>query len=368
MSRAARARLIAMGALCFLGCLEGGLRAAGYRPRLTAVPHEHFGWVLLPNQRTVQDGREVATNALGFYGEDVPLAVGGRKGALVAVLGSSFSVGPGVSVSEGWPAVLESRLAASWSGPVQVANFAVSGYGSQQMRRVYDAYIARLKPEILVVEINSGAPVPSFLPADPNSRLNRWLARSAVYDAWTKYVTRDRGARMAPAAGRREIAEQERLHVLYEDPLGAGQRDSWESVEADLKHMAAMQRQHGGKVIVLAAPMLTHWLAPPPIRPAEILAGFDVMNRASGPVLVDAPVLVDVFDAWSPAIELWLASCERMGFTRPGVWTAVRTGAFEELWSADAPPFLATDPIHWSADGHRRVAEALNHAIGSSVD
>lgn len=361
-SRAARARCIAAAVLCLLGCLEVGLRATGHRPRLAAVPDEHYGWVLLPNQRTVQDGREVSTNALGFYGEDVPSAADAREGTLVAVLGSSFSVGPGVAMSEGWPAVLESQLGASRPRPVEVANFAVSGYGTQQMRRVYDAYVAPLEPEVLVVEINSGAPVPSFLPADPKSRLNRWLARSAVYDAWAKYVTRDRGARMGPAGSGPEIAKQRRLRELYEDPLGERQRGRWASVESDLEHMVLVQRRHGGKVVVLAAPMLDHWLESPPIRPAEIVAGFDAMGREG------APLMVDVFEDWSPAIQRWLASCERMGFTREGVRVAMRTGAFEELWSANAPPYLVTDPLHWSTEGHRRVANAIVQAMGPSAD
>ncbi len=362
MCRAARARWVAIAVLGALAALEVGLRVGGYRPRLSAVPDEHFGWVLLPNQRTVQDGRDVVTNAQGFYGEDVPRPADQRDGALVAVLGSSFTVGPGVSMSEGWPAMLEARLNGSVGPRLRVANFAVSGYGSQQMRRVYDAHIAALKPEVLVVEINSGAPVPSFLPADPNSRLHKWLVRSAVYDAWTQFVTRDRGARMAPATEGPELADQERLQALYRDPLGEAHRDSWRSVEADLMHMAQVQRGHGGRLVVLAAPMLDHWLGEPPARPATILAGFDAMTGEA------APPLVDVFDDWTPSIESWLASCERMGFTRESVWSAIRSGAFEELWSANAPPYLVTDPMHWSAEGHRLVAEALGEAIELLVD
>lgn len=304
------------GVLLCLGALVAGelaLRGLGYRPRLGSVPDPHFGWVLLPDQRAWQDGRAVRTNGDGFYDAEWPEG----ERASVAVLGSSFSVGPWVAEDARWPDLVEAEL-----GPGAVMNLAVSGYGIEQMRRVYDAHLAHRAPEVLVVELSDASVLPAVTPADRSSRFYPWLVRSALYDAWCRYVTRDRGAEAAPDQGDAETESRRALRRSFSrDPHGPIQEELWLAMEAHLEHLIDAQAARGGRVVVFAAPLSTHDEGVMRTRPAEWLARRPVAERVT---LID-PI-----------------------------------GSFRRSdGSIDADLYCDEDPLHWSEEGHQRVAAAL---------
>jgi len=302
--------LMVLAVLC---ALEAGLRISGYRPRLAVVPDAELGWVLLPDQRAWQDGREVRTNAEGFYDDEW-----GDGPVECAVLGSSSSVGPWVRADERWPELVEAEL-----GEGEVMNCAVSGYGMEQMRRVYDLHVARRRPRVLVIELSEAAVLPPVTPAaGAGGHLSRWLARSAVHDAWCRYVTRDRGARAAPGAVD-PAAEARRmlLRSIAEGGESPGASPHWRAVEQHLLDLADAQAEHGGHLVVAGAPLASHGTPTDRTRPVAWLATRPIADRA---------VLVDPIARFRDAEG-----------------------------RIDRSLFSSRDPLHWSARGHAEFAAAV---------
>ncbi len=96
----------------------------------------------------------VALNSLGLRGPEV----GDRRpGELrVLCLGDSFVFGYGVAQEEAFPAVLESRLAASLGRPVVCGNAGVPGYGSVEQARCLRRLAPAFDPDVVVATIYLG--------------------------------------------------------------------------------------------------------------------------------------------------------------------------------------------------------------------
>jgi hypothetical protein len=89
---------------------------------------------LAPDQnatiRSVEGTTKVRTNALGLRGAAIGPKPPGTKRVLA--LGDSFTLGLQVQEAKTWSAALQTRLNDAGSGPVEVWNAGVSGYGTQQ--------------------------------------------------------------------------------------------------------------------------------------------------------------------------------------------------------------------------------------------
>jgi lysophospholipase L1-like esterase len=97
------------------------------------------------------EGREVPIqlNALGMRGPEVPAAKApGERRALV--LGDSFVFGYGVSESEAFPAVLESRLSPADGGKVRVGNAGIPSYGLVKQLAMLRRVGAAFHPDVVV--------------------------------------------------------------------------------------------------------------------------------------------------------------------------------------------------------------------------
>jgi hypothetical protein len=109
-------------------------------------------------------------NSLGFRGPEV--AVERRPGcARVVVMGASESFGLYESPEHEYPRVLGEKLAAR--GCIEVVNTAVVGMGLSTMRNYWDYWVARLKPDVVVLYptplfyLGSAAPVANPAHPDP---------------------------------------------------------------------------------------------------------------------------------------------------------------------------------------------------------
>lgn len=127
----------------------------GERPSLR--PDARFGWTLIPGQTThlrweSYDYR-VTANEWGFpapaFSQYKP------KNALrVLVTGDAYSSAEGVDTNEAWPRILQDDLARDLPDrSVQVANFAITGYGPNQEAAVVLAFAPRLRPDIVLIEM-----------------------------------------------------------------------------------------------------------------------------------------------------------------------------------------------------------------------
>ncbi len=129
---------------------------AGWGERPSLTPDPRFGWTLIPSQTTrlrwqTYDYR-VDANALGFpgpaYPEDKP--TGGLR---ILTTGDAFTSAEGVDTGEAWPRLLEAGLRhAHPNRPVQVMNFAITGYGPNQYAAAVQAFVPRFKPDLVIVE------------------------------------------------------------------------------------------------------------------------------------------------------------------------------------------------------------------------
>ncbi|MGA2034925.1 MAG: acyltransferase family protein [Thermoguttaceae bacterium] len=125
----------------------------GERPALE--PHADFGWRLKPSRSTrlrwLSYDYRVEANSLGFPGPEYPA----EKGAgvfRVLVTGDAFTSAEGVDTALAWPRLLEERLAAEHRDlHVQVLNFAISGYGPDQYAAVLEHFAPRYRPDLILI-------------------------------------------------------------------------------------------------------------------------------------------------------------------------------------------------------------------------
>lgn len=124
----------------------------GERPSLTADPV--VGWKLKPNQthrlRWTSYDYVVRSNELGFpaggYAVDAPAHT-----FKIMTLGDAFTSAEGVDTPDSWPRRLQGLLQKGTRRPVEVMNYAVTGYGPNQYAAVAREFVPRYRPNLVVI-------------------------------------------------------------------------------------------------------------------------------------------------------------------------------------------------------------------------
>ncbi len=112
-----------------------------------------FGWRFVPSRTVHLHGRadyRITSNAEGFPGPG-PVRASRDAALRVLVVGDAVS-SAGVDTNDAWPTLLQRRLTTA-RRPVEVANFAVSGYGPNQEAPVALSYLSRIRPDVVLVEV-----------------------------------------------------------------------------------------------------------------------------------------------------------------------------------------------------------------------
>jgi lysophospholipase L1-like esterase len=196
------------------------------------------------------------SNRLGY--RDREWTVGKPAGVYrVVVLGDSIAAGYRVEERErAFPALLERRLeGAGGSGAVEVLNFAVTGYNTDQEVETLRARALAFSPDLVLLAYchNDRRPAdPRILaalreaadgrrPVAPPAAADRALAWSALYRLarWGLPSDDDTGGTGGGAAGRTWAADE-----------------SWERVERPLGELAALARAHDFEVLLAVFPYL----------------------------------------------------------------------------------------------------------------
>ncbi len=127
----------------------------GWGERPSLEPHDVFGWRLKPSRETRLRWQSydyvVSANALGFPG---PQYVEEKTPGTWRILtvGDAFTSAEGVDTNGAWPRVLESKLAALHPNqPVEVLNFAITGYGPNQYAAVVRHFAPKYRPDLILV-------------------------------------------------------------------------------------------------------------------------------------------------------------------------------------------------------------------------
>jgi len=333
--------------------LWSGERKALFNPYR---PDARLGWALRPDWTARDEAADyrvtVRTNALGLRGPDAaPRAPAGVERVLV--LGDSFAFGYGVEDEEGFPRRLEARWRAEGRA-VEVLNAAVPGYSADHHLVYLRERGFALAPDLLLVALceNDVDDLgwsrlelgPDRLPrrivslrrlVDENGRLRyvnerrlplperwlsaglgAWLAEHSHLYAWLRF----NGVRTWVAwSARREDAARRRAA----GPPPAGPIASLPAAEIARglgSGDAFRHRYHRFLVDAIRAEAAARGI---PVRVV-------VTGHGEGPLADDCRAAPDCFDA-----ALWLS----------------RRGAPGTVLPVDG---------HWSADGHRLVADALH--------
>lgn len=314
----------------------------GWGERASLQEDPDFGWRLIPDRTTrlrwLGYDYEVTANALGFPG---PLYPADRpQGALrVMTIGDAFTSAEGVDTDAAWPRLLERDLAARVGAePVQVQNFAITGFGPDQYVAVARAYLPIFRPDAVVVTLF----VNEFQDV---STTNRQFQRSigfgktpaedlyAVVTLGHLSVWAQNELRRVLSLLRGKPAGMDAQHSqlnAFRPGLGADDPQARERVLLRLAELRDLSVANGARLLLLLVPANIQVCSPDELYTPP--TNFDLSDAKKYDlerpqrVLASQASLLDI-----PAVDL-----------RP----VLRNGAC---------PYRQHN-MHWSEEGHRRVA------------
>jgi lysophospholipase L1-like esterase len=330
---------VLLGALALAGT-EGLLRlTTDLDQQLLTECSARLGWRTLPHQRVVdpRTGVSYRANDFGFRDDDfgrgadgLPLAVDDSSAHLV-VLGNSISFGEHVAEEQSWPAVLEAQLAAQAdpAAPVEVWNLAQRGYCLEQQVLLARDLVLPLRPDVLLLALNSYDVRPMRPEYDPpHYPLRELLVRTTSYQFLNQIVLEQRrelGQRAVAAAGPEALEEWNATQrAVREDPNAEELLWLRERAEESVAELARECAAAGTRLVLVTLPE-------------------EQRRRAA----------------------TTRARWRHFAATHPGVqW--IEAGAGLDLRGGDEAAWLEHDPQHLSPHGHRRVAETVAAGLASA--
>jgi peptidoglycan/LPS O-acetylase OafA/YrhL len=127
----------------------------GWGERPSLQPDPTLGWRLKPSQeirlRWESYDYRVSSNSLGFPGPEYPVEKGSHTFRILTT-GDAFTSAEGVDTAQAWPRLLEAELGAVAPGrKVEVLNFAITGYGPNQYATIIKEYAPTYRPDLIIV-------------------------------------------------------------------------------------------------------------------------------------------------------------------------------------------------------------------------
>jgi peptidoglycan/LPS O-acetylase OafA/YrhL len=314
----------------------------GWGERPSLEPDPVAGWKLRPSRTTrlrwLGYDYRVTANALGFPGPMFPVMK--PHGTLrIMTTGDAFTSAEGVDTDESWPRLLQGDLAAGTRRPVEVLNFAVTGYGPNQYAAVVNEYTPRYRPDLVLVELFTND-LEDALVDDAAFRRNIGFGRPPPYGLRAALTLQSLRAflhgqaREAYAWLRRRPSPE----VFYGDPVAFDRE--WtprtRAASAVAARVAEIERAtslSGGRVAIVMIPSSLQVCAPRDL--GYPLRGFalrgpryddDFPQRTFGRIAAGLGI---------PALDL-----------RPALRAAPRC------------PYMPAN-MHWTVEGHRIVADRV---------
>jgi len=317
----------------------------GWGERPSLEPDATFGWRLLPSTRTrlrwLDYDYVVRANTLGFPGPNRPEE---RAPGMLRVLvtGDAFSSAEGVDTDLAWPRLLEPALRTRTDGRlVEVLNFAVTGYGPNQEAAVVAAFTPRFRPDVVVVEMFVND-FDDALTSDDAFRASIGFGRPDPH-GWPSVLA-------APHV--LDLVKVELLEPLYARLTGTPAKRGYA-----LANFAALERDR---------PELEEGRQVTGERLGEIAAAARAAGARLVILMVPAPGQVcspQELAYWPRGVDL--ADARRFDPERPQRWAAGLAGSvgaeYHDLRDVLRGGTCAYQPhnMHWTAEGHRRVAETV---------
>ena len=233
-----------------------------YRLRPGARARYHYPW-MAPGTEV-----EVAINSRGFRGAEVPAIKVGKR---VVVYGDSFIEARATPIEDTFPVRLEAALREERSGPLEVINAGVIGYGPDQVLARLDADLAELRPDLLILALYAGNDWGDVL-RDQLVALDaagRWRAGRPILDGALQAVLHERTGWRALATVR--AASRLWAEINGPDPAAAEQLASTDAVLRQCQQEYEDALHHPGRVTNL---FRDHYDADVAVRPRSDSAAY----------------------------------------------------------------------------------------------
>lgn len=325
----------------------------GWGERPSLEPSEEFGWRLKPGVvtrlRWESYDYRVTAGANGFPAPAYP-AARAPGGLRILTVGDAFTSAEGVDTDKSWPRLLERALAEApgRQGPVEVANFGITGYGPAQDAAVIRRFAPELRPDLVVVgffvndildidqddeafrdSIGFGKVEPDSLPTLLRlEQLRQWmrLRLEGLIEEWVQGRPSSHGYLLGNFAALEVGAADEPRRLA--------------AVEARLREIGEAARRSGAEVLLMVIPASVQVCGPRDL--AYYPRHVDLADRAR-------------FDPEAPqriADDL----ARRLGF-----------GLYDlraDLRAMPVCPYQRRN-MHFTEAGHRRVAELLAQRLNA---
>jgi lysophospholipase L1-like esterase len=364
-----------LGLVLSFGVLEGGLRL------YAEARAGRFVGAAVPTDDTVPDRLLVAWHkanyqapdgisydSLGFRTNGAARETPGTRP--IVVLGGSTAFGWGTSDTETIEAVLEGRLRTAGQPDAVVINAGFPGLTTLDTLAVYQSRVASLRPSTVIVlaGLNDLYYAVDWLP-DSDKRL-RWTSRTyelglrarnepslrPLVDAITRFALGNCFTCYALGAGSSQIYDRTGFlpaltlsERLGQPPLGNPNHAAMQLTAWGVGELARRVQADGGCLVVAWQPMAG---VPSGAHSASEQVALDrvALNAPRWPA-VAPQMFADLLNASRPIFAAGLAEEVNL--------TATFDSAAEKVFVEDG--------VHYTPDGNRRLAEALEAALASNA-
>ena len=262
--------MIVLSTAVGLALIEGLLVFLVPPPIVWLAPQESYhydskvGHRLVPEQHSYTHSFPVVTNSFGLRDREFS-AVPRPDVIRILCLGDSLTFGDGVAVEDTYPKQLEELLGQEGKTKFEVINAGVPSYDTWQEVTYFEEWGVRLKPHTVVIGFYANDVVPrparvkAFLSGGgtlSRQGLGGMFSDSAVYALKSSrllLVLRDRIGkvhnRFRPSS--EFLQQQSLLEGTDNDFVERG----WQEVDASLKKMVLLKKEHGFDLLLVIFPM-----------------------------------------------------------------------------------------------------------------
>jgi len=327
-----------------------------------AVFDADIGWTLAPHGRSL-DG-SARTNGAAIRSDREYELEPGRGVLRIAAFGDSFTHCDEVPTAATWPALLE-----SWGEGLEVLNFGVPGYGTDQSLLRYRRDGRRFSPSVVLVGLlleNVGRNVNRFRPF--------WDPRTGLVRTKPRFVLDGDRLDLLP----NPFSSEEEYRAAFGrggflERVGAG--DDWYEAHPTAwnlhhpLHLSALARLAllVGDLDAKRIPRLYAHTEEPPFRITEkILETFVREATADGAeraVVVFFPMRRDLERMWGSERKYWSPMLDRLAAA--GIETIDLADGFSRHARPEDLDTLFAPNAHYSPAGNRLVARVLAEALSA---
>jgi lysophospholipase L1-like esterase len=375
--------VVLLAVLVPLAALEASLRIYGpflpgrYSPHMYSAPHPLYGFARVPDMvgwvKSEEFLSRVAINSHGLREREIdyPKPPGTRR---VLVLGDSFVEGVQVKPEETFTRALESILRTDAPGPVEVINAGSGGWGTAQEFEFLRHEGLQYQPDVVVLVFYTGNDV-----TDNSFRIKGNVRNFRK----PYYAMRDGTLELQPWTPRKPPSQAEidalnrelYLWNVFQTGVLARFRPSQDTANVDDMEEEIRNTLVDHEIRVFSANQNRAWQESWEVTEALFVAARDLAEAAGARfLLVNAPTIWQIYpDQWESfraanglRNDGWDLGTARRRLTDLSDRQAVEyldLAPSLELAGQAGQPLYFTRDFHWTAAGHRVVAEALAQRI-----